>query len=171
MRLKRILITIRDLLSRYFGGLLLQILILFTIYSIVLFIFGIKNAIIIATLCALLNIIPYLGPLISAFLICLLTVSSNLGEDFSSVILPRTIYVLIGFVIAQLVDNFFSQPYIFSKSVKSQPLEIFLIIIIFGLLFGTTGLIVAVPLYTSIKVIAKEFLSEYRVVKNLTKGL
>ncbi|WP_411768760.1 AI-2E family transporter [Winogradskyella sp. A3E31] len=170
-RLKQILITIKSLLSRYFGGLLLQILILFTIYSIVLSIFGINNALIIATLCALLNIIPYLGPVLSAFFICLLTISSNLGQDFSTVILPRTIYVMIGFVIAQLVDNFFSQPFIFSKSVKSQPLEIFLIIIVFGLLFGTVGLIIAVPLYTSIKVIAKEFLSEYRIVQKLTKGL
>ena len=170
-RLKSTLTTIRELLSRYFGGLVLQILILFTIYSITLFIFGIENAIVIATLCALLNIIPYVGPLISAFLILLLTISSNLGEDFSAVILPKATYVMIGFLIAQLVDNFFSQPFIFSKSVKSHPLEIFLIIIIFGLLFGITGLIVAIPLYTTLKVIAKEFFSEYRIVKRLTKDL
>lgn len=170
-RLSRILITIRDLLSRYFGGLLLQLMILFTIYSIILLIFGIQNALIIATLCALLNVIPYVGPLISAILICLLTISSNLGQDFQTVILPKTIYVMIGFIIAQLVDNFFSQPFIFSASVRSKPLEIFLIIIVFGLLFGITGLIVAVPLYTTIKVIAKEFLSEYRIVKKLTEDL
>ena len=54
----------------------------------------------------------------------------NLGADIASVIVPKTIYVFIGFVIGQLVDNFFSQPYIFSKSVKSHPLEIFLIIIL-----------------------------------------
>jgi len=171
LRLKSSLNSIRELLSRYFGGLILQILILFTIYSITLFIFGIENAIVIATLCALLNIIPYVGPLISAFLILLLTITSNLGEDFSTVILPKTTYVMIGFIIAQLVDNFFSQPFIFSKSVKSHPLEIFLVIIIFGLLFGITGLIIAIPLYTAIKVIAKEFWSEYRIVKRLTKNL
>ena len=171
IRIKKSLFTIRDLLSRYFGGLVLQLLILFVIYSIVLFIFGIQNAIIIASLCALLNVIPYVGPMISAVLIILLTMSSNLGESFSDVILPKTIYVMIGFVVAQLVDNFFSQPYIFSKSVKSHPLEIFIIIIIAGLLFGIVGLILAIPLYTAIKVIAKEFLSEYRIVKKLTKGL
>ncbi|MBC3846534.1 AI-2E family transporter [Winogradskyella echinorum] len=170
-RLKTTLSKIRELLSRYFGGLVLQILILFTIYSITLFIFGIENAIVIATLCALLNIIPYVGPLISAFLILLLSVSSNLGEDFSSVILPKATYVMIGFIIAQLVDNFFSQPFIFSKSVKSHPLEIFLVIIVFGLLFGITGLIIAIPLYTTLKVIAKEFFSEYRIVKKLTRDL
>lgn len=162
---------IKDLLSRYFVGLIFQILILFVIYTVVLLIFGINNAIVIAFLCALLNLIPYVGPLVSGILMIVLTMSSNLGADFSDVILPKTIYVMIGFIIAQLVDNFFSQPYIFSKSVKSHPLEIFLIIIISGLLFGIVGMIVAVPTYTAIKVILKEFLSENKIVKKLTKDL
>ncbi|HBK71036.1 MAG TPA: AI-2E family transporter, partial [Flavobacteriaceae bacterium] len=68
-------------------------------------------------------------------------------------------------------DNFFSQPYIFSKSVKSHPLEIFLVIIIGGLLFGVVGMIVAVPSYTAIKVILKEFLADNKIVKSLTKNL
>jgi len=170
-RLKKSFDKIKDLLSRYFVGLIFQILILFVIYTIVLLIFGIDNAIVIAFLCALLNLIPYVGPLVSAFLMIVLTMSSNLNESFSDVILPKTIYVMIGFVIAQLVDNFASQPIIFSKSVKSHPLEIFLVIIIAGLLFGVIGMVVAVPSYTAIKVILKEFLSEHKIVKKLTKGL
>jgi predicted PurR-regulated permease PerM len=162
---------IKDLLSRYFVGLVFQILILFVIYTIVLLIFGIKNAIVIAFLCALLNLIPYVGPMVSAVLMVLLTMSSNLGQSFSEVILPKTTYVMIGFVFAQLVDNFFSQPFIFSKSVKSHPLEIFLIIIIAGILFGVVGMIVAIPSYTAIKVILKEFLSENKIVKQLTKDI
>lgn len=171
MRSKRSWNKIKDLLSRYFVGLIFQILILFVIYTIVLLIFGIDNAVVIAFLCALLNLVPYVGPLVSGFLMLLLSMSSNLGESFSEVILPKTTYVMIGFLIAQLVDNFFSQPVIFSKSVKSHPLEIFLIIIIAGILFGIVGMIVAVPAYTAIKVILKEFLSEYKIVSKLTKGL
>ena len=170
-RTKRSFTKIKDLLSRYFVGLIFQILILFIIYTIVLLIFGIKNAVVIAFLCALLNLVPYVGPLVSGFLMLLLSMSSNLGESFSDVILPKTSYVMIGFVLAQLVDNFFSQPFIFSKSVKSHPLEIFLIIIISGILFGIVGMIIAVPTYTAIKVILKEFLSENKVVKKLTQGL
>ena len=170
-RSKRSFTTIKDLLSRYFVGLIFQILILFIIYTITLLIFGIDNALVIAFLCALLNLIPYVGPLVSAILMVVLTMTSNLGESFSDVILPKTIYVMIGFVIAQLIDNFFSQPIIFSKSVKSHPLEIFLIIIIAGILFGVVGLIVAIPAYTAIKVILKEFLSDNKVVKKLTKSL
>lgn len=170
-RSKKSFTKIKDLLSRYFVGLVFQILILFVIYTAVLLIFGIKNAVVIAFLCALLNLIPYVGPMVSAVLMLTLTMTSNLGASFSEVILPKTIYVMIGFVIAQLVDNFFSQPVIFSKSVKSHPLEIFLVILIAGVLFGIIGLVIAIPAYTAIKVILKEFLSENKIVKKLTKGL
>jgi predicted PurR-regulated permease PerM len=162
---------IKDLLSRYFVGLIFQISILFVIYTVVLLIFDIDNAMVIAFLCALINLVPYVGPLVSGFLMLILSMSSNLGESFSEVILPKTTYVMIGFIIAQLVDNFFSQPFIFSKSVKSHPLEIFLIIIIAGILFGIVGMIVAVPAYTAIKVVLKEFLSGHKIVNKLTKGL
>ncbi len=162
---------IKDLLSRYFIGLIIQISILFTIYAITLLIIGVESPIVIAFLCALLNLIPYIGPLIGGVIILTLTMTSNLEYDFQTVILPKTMYVLIGYIFAQLIDNFFSQPYIFSKSVKSHPLEIFLVIIIGGLLFGIFGMILAVPTYTVIKVILKEFLSENEIVKSLTKGL
>tara|TARA_R110002051_G_scaffold8755_1_gene35920 strand:+ start:2450 stop:3550 length:1101 start_codon:yes stop_codon:yes gene_type:complete len=162
---------INKLLSRYFVGLLLQIFILFVIYTIVLLIVGIENAVVIAFLCALFNIIPYIGPIIGGVMMLTLTMTSNLGSDFSAIILPKTGYVFLGLLFGQLVDNFFSQPFIFSNSVKSHPLEIFLVIIIAGLLFGVVGMIVAVPGYTAIKVILKEFLSDNQIVKSLTQNL
>ena len=170
-KLKKSLTTINHLLSRYFIGLVFQITILFVIYTITLLIFGIENAIVIAFLCALLNLIPYIGPLIGGVIMLFLTMSSNLGQNFQTEILPTTIYVMIGYLIAQLIDNFLSQPLIFSNSVKSHPLEIFLVIIIAGILFCVTGMIVAIPTYTAIKVILKAFLAENKIVKSLTKNL
>ena len=160
----------KNLLSRYFLGLLLQISILLIIYSIVLAVFNVENAFIIAFLCALLNLIPYLGPIVGAVLMMLLTMSSFIGADFSSIILPKTIYVMIGFCVGQMIDNFFSQPYIFSNSVKSHPLEIFIVILASGTLIGPVGMIIAIPLYTTLKVISQEFLSENKIVKSLTKN-
>ena len=168
---KRSLNEIKNLLSRYFAGLVLQISILFVIYTAILLTFGVNNAVVIAFLCALLNLIPFIGPMIGLVLMVFLTMTSFIGSDFQTVILPKTIFVMIGFLIGQLIDNFFSQPIIFSKSVKSHPLEIFLVISIAGVLFGIVGLIVAIPLYTSIKVILKEFLSNNDIVKKLTKNL
>ena len=170
-RLKNSIEKIKNLLSRYFVGLVLQITVLFIIYTIGLLIVGVKNAVVIAFLCALINLIPYLGPLIGAGIMVLLTMTSNLGSSFSDIILPKTFYVLLVVTVGQLVDNFFSQPLIFSKSVKSHPLEIFLVIIISGLLFGIAGMIIAIPAYTVLKVILKEFLSDNKVVQKLTKNL
>ncbi len=160
----------KRLLSRYFLGLLLQISILLIIYSIVLAIFKVENAFIIAFLCALLNLIPYLGPIIGGVLMMILTMTSFIGADFSTVILPKTSYVMIGFVLGQLIDNFFSQPFIFSNSVKSHPLEIFIVILASGTLLGPVGMIIAIPLYTTLKVISQEFLAENKIVKSLTKN-
>ena len=170
-RIEKSLIDVKSLLSRYFLGLLLQISILFTLYTSILLIFGVKDAVVIAFLCAILNLIPYIGPLIGIVLMSFLTMTSYLGEDFSSIVIPKTIYVIIGYIIAQLVDNFISQPYIFSNSVKSHPLEIFLVILTGGILFGITGLILAIPLYTVIKVFLKVFFSDNKLIKKLTKNL
>ncbi|MCX7549457.1 AI-2E family transporter [Xanthomarina sp. F2636L] len=170
-RLKSSIYKIKNLLSRYFVGLVFQISILFLIYTIGLLFVGVENAVVIAFLCALINLIPYLGPLIGGCIMILLTMTSNLGQSFSEIILPETLYVLVVIIIGQLIDNFISQPLIFSKSVKSHPLEIFLVIIIAGLLFGIVGMIIAIPTYTALKVILKEFLSENKLVQGLTKDL
>lgn len=162
---------INHLLSRYFIGLLLQLFIVFLLYLIVLLIFGIPNLFIIAFLCAVLNIVPYIGPLIASVLAAILTMLSNLGNDFQTEILPTTIYVLIGFWIVQIIDNNLSQPLIFSKSVSSHPLEIFLVILIAGFLSGILGMVIAVPLYTILKVIGKEFFPENKLIQLLTKNI
>lgn len=162
---------IRELLSRYFIGLLLQLSIIGIMYFIVLLIFGVENALIIAFLCALLNVIPYLGALISAILAAVLTMLGNINADFQTVTLPTTIYVIICFTLVQVIDNNVSQPIIFSKSVNSHPLEIFLVILISGVLFGITGMIIAVPSYTILKVICKEFFPNNKVIQLLTKNI
>ena len=162
---------INHLLTRYFIGLLLQLFVVFILYLIVLLVFGIENAFIIAFLCAVLNIIPYIGPLIASVLAAILTMIGHLGNDFQTDILPVTIYVLLGFWLVQIIDNNVSQPIIFSKSVSSHPLEIFLVILAAGFLFGILGMIVAVPLYTILKVIGKEFFPENKIIQLLTKNI
>ncbi|MFL9829287.1 AI-2E family transporter [Flavobacterium sp. ARAG 55.4] len=162
---------INHLLSRYFIGLIGQITILFVLYLIVLLIFGVQNALIIAFITALLNIIPYIGPLIATILVAVLTMLGHLDPQAQGDMLSTTLYVLIGYSVAQIIDNNVTTPLIFSNSVNSHPLEIFIVILASGFLFGVLGMIVAVPLYTIIKVVAKEFFPENPVVKVLTRGI
>ena len=104
--------TIKVLLSRYFIGLIVQVSILFIIYTFTL-IFGIKDALVIALICAILNLIPYVGPLIGIFLMIFLSMTSNLGQDFSDVIAPTSFYISIFYLIAQLIDNLLVNPIFF----------------------------------------------------------
>ena len=164
---------INHLLSRYLLGLLLQLTIIMILYLVVFLIFGVENAIIIALLCSIFNIVPYVGPLIASVVASLLIMTSGIGSgaDFASETLPTAIYVLIGMSLVQVIDNNFSSPLIFSKSTNSHPLEIFLVILIAGILFGIIGMIIAVPVYTSLKVIGKEFFPNNKFIKALTKNL
>jgi predicted PurR-regulated permease PerM len=160
---------INYLLSRYFIGLILQMTILFTLYLTVLLIFGVQNAFIIAFITALLNIIPYIGPLIATALVIILTLLGNM--DSPEQMFTTTQYVFIGYCLCQTVDNNVSTPLIFSNSVNSHPLEIFLVILASGFVFGILGMIIAVPMYTVIKVIAKEFFPQNPVVRMLAKDI
>ena len=170
-KFKRILIKINELLSRYFIGLLCQICILVLFYSVLLLYLDVNDAIAVALICAFLNIVPYLGPVIGFVIMLLVIISNNLGADFSSGLLPLLIIASIGYGLAQLFDNLITQPVIFGRSVRSHPLEIFMVILIGGYVFGILGMVIAVPAYTSVKVVAKEFLSEHKLVKHLTRNL
>ncbi len=170
-KFKRILTKTNELLSRYFIGLLLQITILVLFYSVLLLYLDVNDAIAVALICAFLNIVPYLGPLIGWVLMLLVIISNNLGADFSTGLLPLLLIASGGYALAQLFDNLITQPVIFGRSVRSHPLEILMVILIGGFLFGILGMVLAVPTYTSIKVVAKEFLSEHKVVKHLTRDI
>ena len=160
---------IENLLSRYFTGVLLQITILFIFYLILLLVLGIENSFAIAFICAILNIIPYLGPIISIILMIILSVNSNLDSFIVNDFIYNSIYLFLGFSFIQLIDNFFLQPYIFSSSIKSHPLEVFIVILSSGLLFGVLGLIIAIPFYTSSKVVFLSFFDIKKIISDFIK--
>ena len=168
-KLSKSFIKIEDLLTRYFIGVSLQILILFSFYLALLLLIGIENAFAIAFICAILNIIPYLGPLISIILMIILSVTSSLDIFLINDFINNSLWLFTGFVFIQLIDNFLLQPYIFSSSVKSHPLEVFIVIISAGLLFGIFGLIIAIPVYTTLKVIYQSFFDTKKMISNILK--
>ena len=159
------------LLRRYFVGVSIQITTITFFVSIVLTVFGVKNALLIAFFAALINVIPYLGPVIGAMFGVLITISSNLDLSFYEEMLPLIFIVIATFAAMQLLDNFLLQPFIFSNSVSAHPLEIFIVILVGAKLSGIVGMVLAIPVYTVIRVIAKSFLSEFRLVQKLTKKL
>lgn len=171
LRMKKILSDSRIMLTRYMFGLIGELLCMMILIFSGLTIFGIKNALIIAVIGGLLNIVPYLGPLMGGCIGVIIGIISNLGINAFDMIMPNTLEIVGVFVTANLVDNFVLQPTIYSKSVFAHPIEIFLVILMAGNIGGVIGMIVAIPSYTLIRIIAKQFLGEFKFVELLTKNL
>jgi predicted PurR-regulated permease PerM len=159
------------LLTRYFGGLVIQVSVITIYLGVALSFLGVKNAILIAFFAALINLIPYLGPIIGGVFGVMLTITSSLDLSFYTEMLPLLTKVMLCFVSLQLIDNFILQPFIFSKQVQAHPLEIFIIIMIGAKLNGILGMVLAIPFYTAIRVIARTFLSEFEVIQKIAIGL
>jgi predicted PurR-regulated permease PerM len=161
----------KNLLKRYFIGVMLEVLGVMSIIAIGLWIFGVDNALLIGFFGGIMNIIPYLGPIIGGAIAITLGVTATLAYGAFNELLPvlmKLAGVLLG---ANFIDNNILVPLIYSKSVKSHPLEIFFVIIMAGSLAGLLGMLVAVPVYTVLRVIAREFLQQFRIVKKLTETI
>ena len=159
------------LLIRYFVGLCIQVLIITVLTLVVLKLLGFKSAMLMAICFATLNLIPYIGPIMGNLVGVLIVISSNLDVDFYDIMLPKIITAVVVFAVLQILDNVVFQPNIFSKSVKAHPLEIFIVILMGAKLGGILGMVIAIPSYTVLRVLAKVFFSEFEVVKKLTQGL
>lgn len=165
---QRVMKKSKELLSRYFIGVLLQISIIFFLLLGTLALLGVENAFLIAIFAAIINIIPYVGPFIGAFVGIIIAITTGMDTTPVNELLPLAGTVALVFLVVQLLDNIVFQPLIFSNSVHAHPLEIFLVISIAGTLGGITSMILAIPIYTVIRIIAKEFLSQFKIVQDLT---
>jgi len=171
--LRHMLNSIKTLLRRYFIGIVLQVMLIsiFVTTGFVIVGVGFEHAIIIGLFCGFINVIPYLGPLIGAFF------GTSVGLIvYVQLAVPPEFFSFMGgvvlvFVIVQLLDNLIFQPYIFSSSVRAHPLEIFLVILMAGYFAGIMGMFLAIPVYTIIRVVAREFFYNYKLVKKLTEKL
>jgi predicted PurR-regulated permease PerM len=152
---------IEKLLANYLLGLAVQISSIFLFTSLGLSLLGVKYAVTIALLAALINVVPYIGPLVGGTLAVVLSISvANLPT--SEAYLWLGIKVIIVEIIVHVIDNLISQPLIFSKSVKAHPLEIFTVIFIGAELAGAVGMIAAIPVYTIIRVSITELSQGYK---------
>lgn len=162
------------LLSRYFIGVILEMIGVALINFLGLaFIarLGLHASIGIAVLTGILNVIPYVGPFIGIILGTTLSILLKY-TSISPIGLDVNFWVFVAILIAilyftQLVDNFVYQPLIYSTSIKSKPLEIFIVLLIVGHIGGPLSLIIAIPCYTVVRVIAFRFFGHIKAIKRL----
>ena len=165
---------IEHLLSRYFVGLMIEVLGVTALNFLGLLTvakLGFSAAIGIAFMTGLLNIIPYLGPWIGGAIGVVLGLVLKYSSAAVTGVYPdfwvAAVMLVAIFVITQMIDNFLMQPFIYSTSIKSTPLEIFLVLIIAGHVGGMLGMLVAIPAYTVLRVIAARFFYDVKPVRKL----
>lgn len=160
------------LLSRYFLGLVIEVAGVIVVDFIGLWLIariGPQYALGIAFIAGVLNVIPYVGPLIGEAIGVVLCVVLKYGAGMGLGV-PIWAFAVIVFGVmlsAQLIDNFVYQPLIYSTSIKSTPLEIFIVLLIAGKMGGTLGLLMGIPVYTVIRVIAARFFYKHKAVRRL----
>ena len=171
-RVRKALGEIEHLLSRYFVGMIIEVVCVAVINFLLLWgvcRIGFQAAIGIAFLAGILNIIPYVGPLmgegIGVVLAVILKLGTGVGLDVNIWIFALIIFTCM--LATQLIDNFVFQPLIYSTSIKASPLEIFIVLLAAGHIGGIVGMLAAIPAYTVIRVVASRFLYHLKPIRRL----
>jgi predicted PurR-regulated permease PerM len=159
-----------EVLTRYFGGLMVQVSAFSLMVTVLLWLMGVDNALLIGAFGGIFNVIPYVGPILGLIFGCFITISSHLDVDLA-LLLPMLLKVAAAFMATQFVDNNFLGPMIFSKSVQAHPLEIFIVTLAAAKIGGVIGMVLGIPVYTVLRVIARVFFSRFKVVQRLTEHL
>lgn len=169
---------IEHLLSRYFIGLIVEIfgIALIDFLGLVFIVrLGFNASIGIAFICGVLNIIPYVGPFIGGVIGTVLAVvmkyccNMPVGLDVNFWVFIIIIVAIFWF--AQIIDGLIYQPVIYSNSIKANALEIFIVLLMAGYMGGILGMLVAIPCYTVIRVIAARFFQNVKFIRKLTGGI
>lgn len=166
----RALDSITVLLARYFTGILTESVLLTVAVSLTMISFGmrVEDALFIGLIMGVMNVVPYAGPLIGG----IMSVFMGLVTPIEGFTAGHTVVVIISsLLVLKCMDDFILQPALYSGRVKAHPLEIFIVILIAGSVAGVVGMLLAIPSYTVLRVFAKEFFSQIRLVQKLTEKI
>lgn len=165
---------VEHLLSRYFIGLIVEMSCVGLIDFLGLWAIArleLGTAIGIGFMAGLLNIIPYVGPLLGGVLGTIIAMTiryCGAGACGLDIGFWGFLAILVSvFLLAQLVDNFILQPVIYSTSIQASPLEIFIVMLLAGTMGGILGMLTAIPAYTVVRVVAGRFFPQVKFIRRL----
>ena len=158
------MISITDRLNKtlksYVSGTILIILLLFVFQSIGFSVAGLKAPMVFGLFCAVTNVIPYIGPYIGGIpaVVVGFTISPTVG-----------LFTLIAVVVCQVLESYFLNPIVMSKTMKLHPVTIMISLLIFGHFFGILGMILATPIVSCGKMILSFFEEKYELLEKINK--
>jgi len=134
-------------LQEYIRGIMIQSGIMCIITTIGFYIIGLDSPFLLGVIAGVLNLIPYVGPLLAMVLPVLLALAHTPVELW---LIGSAISVIL---IAQVIDNAIVIPAVVANAVNLHPLVVIVGIIIFGNLFGFIGMVVAIPVISTMNII------------------
>ena len=140
-----VLLETKGLIQSYLAGLLLETLIIAVLNSCGFLLLGVRYAILLGLVGAILNIIPYLGGLVGLALPVIMSLAT---QNTST-----AIYVIIVYSVIQFIDNNFIVPKIVASKVRMNALVSLIVVLIGGALWGIPGMFLSIPITAIAKVI------------------
>lgn len=172
-KVKRAITSIKRLLIRYFVGIIIESTAVMVIVTVGMTIVGMsfQQSLVMGLIVGVLNVIPYVGPWIGGAIVVVMGIATSLTTGGLPDVVMLIVYMCIVIAVAQMIDNNILQPMIYSRSVSAHPLEIFIVILAAGSFAGIPGMILAIPAYTVLRVLAREFFYNFSTVKKMTSSL
>ena len=158
-------LTLDDEMRRYIVGFMKIVIISFFEYSLVYTLIGHPNALMLGTLAALGNLIPYFGGIIT-----------NIIAAITAFVISPTLFIktCIVFIIFSAIDGYIINPFVYGKTNKVHPLVVIISVFAGGILFGVLGIVISLPcaiiIITTFKYFKKDILKinkkrKYKIIK------
>jgi len=148
-------------LGAYIRSILLESLIIFSLTWPAFAMLGMKFALVLGMLNGLLNMIPFIGPIIAAVPIAIVVAATYTPTVWGLA------WVGIILLSAQIIDNILLKPLLISRSVKVNPAMVLIVVLIGGRLAGAIGMFMAVPVFSVMQVVVVDLyshLKSYRII-------
>jgi len=156
-RVVKYLTQINKVLFTFIASKGLDSIINFVVASTILFIFGVPYALLLGLIAGVFNFIPYIGSIISAFVISIIALITC---DLST-----ALYVMVALLIFHQLDGNYIEPRIMKSSLKISPILVIIAVVIGGAYMNIVGMFLAVPVTVIIKQILYEYIDHTESVK------
>lgn len=141
-----VLVQTKSAIQNYMFGLILEAIIVAVLNTIALLMLGVKYAVLLGFLGAIINVLPFIGGIVAILLPILIATVTKDGFQ-------TQLGIIIAYVIIQFIDNHFLIPYIVSSKVKINALISIIIVLLGGALWGVSGMFLSIPFIGILKII------------------
>ena len=142
----KVWVEMQQQIANYIRGKLLEILVVTAVTYAIFLTFGLNYPLLLAVAVGFSVLVPYIGAVLVTIPVVLVAIF-QFGDTHTFW------YILIAFVVSQLLDGNLLVPFLFSEVVNLHPLIIIIAVLIFGGLWGFWGVFFAIPLATLVKAV------------------